>query len=120
MLQVLIGTLTVYETINFAAQLRLPTSKTVEERAEIVENVLVELGLDVARDTYIGLVTESQRRGYIAVSNGKCTRKISPILLFAKYNLSCIEHVCVNYHMQIYPLFVNLVLLTIYATSGSG
>lgn len=42
------------ETISFAAQLRLPTGTSAARRSEIVESVLQELGLDVARNTYIG------------------------------------------------------------------
>lgn len=40
--------------LQFAAQLRLPTSIPAAQRAQIVEDVLTEMGLDVARNTYIG------------------------------------------------------------------
>ena len=42
---VLIPTLTVRETLCYAAELRLPPPTTTEERERIVQNVILELGL---------------------------------------------------------------------------
>ena len=39
------GTLTVKENIMFSAQLRLPRDMTYDEKIEIVEEVIVDLGL---------------------------------------------------------------------------
>lgn len=52
--EVLIGTLSVYETIMFAAQLRLPPSMTAAEKRETVDQTIAELGLEKTRDTAIG------------------------------------------------------------------
>ena len=52
--EVLIGTLTVEETLLFAARLRLPLSMSTEEKRKIVSNVINELGLDSVKNTYIG------------------------------------------------------------------
>lgn len=51
---VLIGTLTVRETLLFAAKLRLPLSMTSAEKEAVVDAVLSEMGLEAAKDTYIG------------------------------------------------------------------
>lgn len=51
---VLIPTLTVRETLRYAANLRLPPSVSAEERRLVVEEVIVELGLKEAADTRIG------------------------------------------------------------------
>ena len=40
------GTLTVKENIMFSAQLRLPRDMTYDEKQEIVEEVINDLGLD--------------------------------------------------------------------------
>lgn len=51
---ILLPTLTVRETLTFAAQLRLPSSVTQGERKQLVEEVIVELSLKEAADTRIG------------------------------------------------------------------
>ena len=51
---VLIPTLTVRETLQYAADLRLPPPATKEERQQVVENVILELGLKECADTRIG------------------------------------------------------------------
>lgn len=51
---VLIPTLTVRETLYYAAELRLPPPTTTEERRKIVEDVILELGLKECADTRIG------------------------------------------------------------------
>ncbi|KAF3908799.1 hypothetical protein ABW21_db0207627 [Orbilia brochopaga] len=51
---ILIPTLTVRETLGYAAQLRLPSSISRGERAEIVESIILELGLKECADTRIG------------------------------------------------------------------
>ena len=51
---VLIPTLTVRETLYYAAELRLPPPTTTAERKKIVEDVILELGLKECADTRIG------------------------------------------------------------------
>lgn len=51
---ILIPTLTVRETLAYAAQLRLPSSVSRTERKQLVEEVILELGLKEAADTRIG------------------------------------------------------------------
>lgn len=81
--EVLIGTLTVEETLLFAARLRLPLSMSTEEKRKIVSNVINELGLDSVKNTYIGNwhirgISGGQKR---RVSIG-CELVTSPTLLF--------------------------------------
>ncbi|ANZ76983.1 BA75_04310T0 [Komagataella pastoris] len=45
--------LTVYETLDYAAKLKLPRNYTDAERTELVESILVELGLDRIRESII-------------------------------------------------------------------
>ncbi|KAK3026356.1 hypothetical protein RJ639_042653 [Escallonia herrerae] len=47
---VLLGTLTVRETITYSAHLRLPTTLTKEEVQEIVEGTIMEMGLEYCAD----------------------------------------------------------------------
>jgi ABC-type multidrug transport system ATPase subunit len=51
---ILLHTLTVRETLMYAAQLRLPSSVSQEERKKLVEEVILELSLKDAADTRIG------------------------------------------------------------------
>ena len=51
---VLMGTLTVRETITYSAYLRLPTSFTNEEVRDIVEGTIMEMGLEDCSDTLVG------------------------------------------------------------------
>jgi ABC-type multidrug transport system ATPase subunit len=51
---VLFALSTVYETLLFAAQLRLPSATPMAEKRARVEAVIAELGLTTARDTLIG------------------------------------------------------------------
>ncbi|KAF2853926.1 ABC transporter-like protein [Plenodomus tracheiphilus IPT5] len=51
---ILLPTLTVRETLTYAAQLRLPSSISSTERNQLVEEVILELGLKEAADTRIG------------------------------------------------------------------
>ena len=46
--------LTVYETLMYAARLRLPSNVDSEKRKEIVEQVIKVLNLDQCRDTLVG------------------------------------------------------------------
>ncbi|KAL6362933.1 hypothetical protein LRP88_02333 [Fusarium phalaenopsidis] len=57
---VLLPTLTVRETLRYAADLRLPSSVAALERRELVENIINELGLQKCASTRIG---NSQKRG---------------------------------------------------------
>lgn len=54
---ILLPTLTVRETLQYSADLRLPPPTTAEERARIVEEVISELGLKECADTRIGTHT---------------------------------------------------------------
>eukprot|EP00937_MAST-01D_sp_MAST-1D-sp2_P006810 g6810.t1 len=65
---VLFALSTVFETLLFAAQLRLPSSVPLAEKKKRVERVIAELGLGAARDTLIG---NEQTRG---VSGGERKR----------------------------------------------
>lgn len=51
---VLMGTLTVREIIQYSAQLRLPSNITKEEVNEIVDNVIIEMGLEDCAQNLIG------------------------------------------------------------------
>jgi ABC-type multidrug transport system ATPase subunit len=51
---VLLPTLTVRETLIYAAELRLPPPTTAEERRQVVEEVILELGLKECANTRIG------------------------------------------------------------------
>ncbi|KAG4026291.1 hypothetical protein MFRU_042g00200 [Monilinia fructicola] len=51
---VLLSTLTVRETLRYAADLRLPPPTTEEDRRKVVEEVILELGLKECADTRIG------------------------------------------------------------------
>jgi ABC-type multidrug transport system ATPase subunit len=51
---ILLPTLTVRETLTYAAQLRLPSSVSQAERKQLVEEVILELSLKEAADTRIG------------------------------------------------------------------
>ncbi|KAL8907211.1 MAG: hypothetical protein Q9171_005944 [Xanthocarpia ochracea] len=51
---VLVPTLTVRETLIYAAELRLPPPTTADERCRVVEDVILELGLKECANTRIG------------------------------------------------------------------
>lgn len=51
---ILLPTLTVRETLSYAADLRLPASISKQERKQLVEEVIMELSLKEAADTRIG------------------------------------------------------------------
>ncbi|XP_022153001.1 ABC transporter G family member 15-like [Momordica charantia] len=51
---ILLGTLTVRETISYSAQLRLPSSMTRDEVNSIVEATILEMGLQDCADRLIG------------------------------------------------------------------
>ncbi|KAF6758758.1 ABC transporter [Ephemerocybe angulata] len=64
-------TLTVYETLLFAARLRLPESVPDIEKQERVRELLGKLGIDHIQDTRIGDVTGGKARG---ISGGEMRR----------------------------------------------
>ena len=64
----LYSALTVYETLLFAARLRLPPSMSLKEKKEKVQSLLSLLGLEKAANTFIG---DENRRG---VSGGERKR----------------------------------------------
>jgi ABC-type Na+ transport system ATPase subunit NatA len=81
--EVLIGTLTVRETLVYAARLRLRGGAGVPSPAEVADGVIAELGLTDARNTVIGNwhmrgVSGGQRRRVVI----GCELVISPTLLF--------------------------------------
>ena len=51
---VLLPSLTVRETLLYAASLRLPSSTTSRQRSQLVEEIILELGLKECADTRIG------------------------------------------------------------------
>ncbi|KAH0713934.1 hypothetical protein KY289_009893 [Solanum tuberosum] len=51
---ILMGTLTVRETIQYSAQLRLPSNMSKDEVNEIVNNVIIEMGLEDCAQNLIG------------------------------------------------------------------
>lgn len=97
---VLIGTLTVYETIFYSAKLRLPQSMPGAEKEQIVRDVIAELGLESTSDTYIGTwhlrgVSGGQRR---RVSIG-CELVTSPKLIFLDEPTSGLDSAAAYYVM---------------------
>lgn len=79
----LVGSMTVQETLDFTAKLRLPTSYTHEQRAQRVEEVLAAMEIAHTRDTIIG---DAFRKG---ISGGQRKRVCvaqellsAPLLLF--------------------------------------
>lgn len=51
---VLLGTLTVKETLTYSAQLRFPAAMTKEGVERIVEEAILEMGLQTCADVFIG------------------------------------------------------------------
>ncbi|KAK9479616.1 P-loop containing nucleoside triphosphate hydrolase protein [Lipomyces japonicus] len=51
---ILLPTLTTRETLLYAADLRLPSTTTKDERRSLVEQVILELGLKECADTFVG------------------------------------------------------------------
>jgi len=49
-----VGTLTVRENLWFSANMRLPKSMTKQEKSDIIENTLLDLGLSNCADTKVG------------------------------------------------------------------
>ncbi|KAK7415722.1 hypothetical protein QQX98_005635 [Neonectria punicea] len=82
---VLLPTLTVRETLRYAADLRLPPPTTTQERYGVVESVIAELGLQKCADTRIG---NSQNRG---CSGGEKRRVSIGVQLLANPSLLCLD-----------------------------
>ncbi|KAK7430510.1 hypothetical protein QQZ08_003029 [Neonectria magnoliae] len=82
---VLLPTLTVRETLRYAADLRLPPPTTTQERYGVVENVIAELGLQKCANTRIG---NSQNRG---CSGGEKRRVSIGVQLLANPSLLCLD-----------------------------
>ncbi|KAL1739863.1 P-loop containing nucleoside triphosphate hydrolase protein [Schizophyllum fasciatum] len=53
-MDLLLPTLTVRETLLYAAALRLPASTNAEKRRQLVEEIILELGLKECASTYVG------------------------------------------------------------------
>ena len=51
---VLLPSLTVRETLIYAASLRLPSSTTPQQRSQLVEEIILELSLKECADTRVG------------------------------------------------------------------
>lgn len=81
---ILLPTLTVRETLTYAAQLRLPSSISAEEKKQLVEEVIMELSLKEAADTRIGNHEHrgcsggEKRRVSIGVQVGTSSRRHYP------------------------------------------
>ncbi|KAE9364384.1 putative ABC transporter [Stipitochalara longipes BDJ] len=84
---VLLPTLTVRETLQYAAELRLPASTSAEERHAIVEEVLLELGLKECADTRIG---NSEHKG---CSGGEKRRTSLAVQLLANPSVLFLDEV---------------------------
>ncbi|CAN6626792.1 hypothetical protein TRVA0_011S00474 [Trichomonascus vanleenenianus] len=69
--------LTCRETLQYAAELRLPTSTSAEQRKQVVEEIILELGLKECADTLVG---DSQHKG---LSGGEKRRLSIGIQLLA-------------------------------------
>lgn len=102
--EVLIGTLTIQETLMYAACLRLSNSHA--QKKAIVNTIISELGLESARNTYIGNwhirgISGGQRR---RVSIG-CELVTSPTLLFLDEPTSGLDSAAAYYVMSRFLLF---------------
>ncbi|KAJ8489159.1 hypothetical protein ONZ45_g13687 [Pleurotus djamor] len=67
-------TLTVYEALLFAAQLRLPESIPEWEKQERIEKILMKLGIDKIRDSRIGHSAEASGSKVRGISGGEMRR----------------------------------------------
>lgn len=96
--EVLIGSLSVRETLLYAARLRLPASMPRKEKSVIVDEVIGELGLEAAADTAVGNwfirgISGGQRR---RVSIG-CELVTSPALMFLDEPTSGMKSICMYF-----------------------
>lgn len=55
-------TLTVHETLYYAAMLRLPASMTAAQKGERVDSVIYALGLHKCRDTIVGVLPSPRQK----------------------------------------------------------
>jgi len=69
---VLLPSLTVRETLCYAASLRLPPSTTSKQHHQLVEEIILELGLKECADTRV--VYESKKGGYPGRESGSESR----------------------------------------------
>lgn len=97
---VLQPTLTVRETLQYAAHLRLPSSVSKEERRRVVDEVILELGLKEAADTRIGNNVHKgcsggeKRRTSIGVQVSYCCKTPDSMILTDTANLVARQSVC--------------------------
>jgi ABC-type multidrug transport system ATPase subunit len=107
---ILLPTLTVRETLTYAAQLRLPSSVSQAERKQLVEEVIMELSLKEAADTRIG------NHAHKGCSGGEKRRTSTYQVVKTLQNLARRGRtIIVTIHQprsEIYSLFDNVVLLT--------
>jgi ABC-type multidrug transport system ATPase subunit len=76
---------TVYESLMFAAQLRLPSSVTHEERVTFVNDMMVLLELDHLRDRIVGdesapVLSPAQKK-YVCTSIYQCQCTVSRAII---------------------------------------
>ncbi len=95
--EVLIGTLTVRETITYAARLRIAPQPGAPTPAQVADSVVAELGLVDAADTVIGNwhmrgVSGGQRRRVVI----GCELVVSPSLIFLDEPTSGTQRACVR------------------------
>jgi len=81
-------TLTVFETLLFAARLRLPESVTDQEKQERVNNLLQKLGISNISNTRVGDVTGGKARG---ISGGEMRRLSIGLELIASPDLLLLD-----------------------------
>lgn len=96
---VLIPSLTVRETLRYAADLRLPAPATKAERRAIVERVILELGLKECADTRIG---NSAHKG---CSGGEKRRTSIGVQMLANPSVLFLDEPTTGEWLDLIPVF---------------
>jgi hypothetical protein len=86
---VLLPTLTVRETLQYSAELRLPSGTSVEERERVIEEVILQLGLKECANTPIG---DSVHKG---CSGGEKRRVSIGVQLLSNPSVLFLDGMCV-------------------------
>ncbi|KAF9545962.1 hypothetical protein EC957_010347 [Mortierella hygrophila] len=91
----LLPSITVRETLEFAAKLRLPASTTKQERQEVVESLISSLGLKDCAEVRVGDsdANEAGDRGKRGISGGERRRVSTAIQLLTRPNLLLCDEV---------------------------